>query len=1406
MKIIIRWRPLALVGLVILALLLRLYGLNWDQGNNFHPDERQILFHVVALSWPTSWAQFLDPVQSPLNPHFFAYGSFPLYLLAFLGHVVGYGPATPNFFFQMTILGRIVSALFDTGTVLLTGLLGLALTPDERPGRPCAWGVALLAAALVAFTPLELQLSHFYAVDTILLFFVMLTLWASVRLVDAPRPWLWALVAGVGYGLAIATKFSATPLAVPIFVAVLLYWFRQRHFLVALSSLLIAAVVTLAVMLLAQPYMLLDMHNFVQQVGDQSNMARGMWDLPYVRQFAGTIPYLYEAQNMFWWGMGVTLSSAAVGGVLWLCWRLWRHTLDAWLVLLAWIVIYSAITGNFYVKFMRYMLPIYPALALLAAGAVMAFFFFNWSALVERAASWKKGFRFVQIAAIVLVLGGTMFQGLALLHVYSVPNTRVQASQWMYTHLPKGSVLTYEQWDDALPVAIPGYDPAQFVQASYIVNGQTVNGLDLYGDDTTQKAEQLARLLPTLTAITMPTDRLDKSIPRLPARYPLTIHYYQLLFSGQLGFHLAEEVSNRPSLFGITLDDSSADESYSVFDHPTAKIFVRDTPYPYTEDQLVHKLLEGIQLPPLGARLSGTQASLLLTPQQIDDNQSEPSFGEQFPRGSLANALPVLAWWLAITLLGWLVFPLAFVALRPLADRGYLFSKLFGIVLFGYLAWLLASLRLVPFTQTSLYALFFAFLLSGIAAYYGLKRSILSFVRGKWRLLLGGEILFSLAFLALVGIRAQNPDLWQPLLGGEKPMEVAFLNAVLRSRFMPPLDPWFSGGYINYYYYGYALFASFIKLTGIVPLTAYNLVIPTLFALTLSGAVIIVYSFSGSVLTALLGGYFVAVSGNLNGILQLKEQFVDLVTHLPLAPFNYWQSSRIIDRTINEFPFWSFLFADLHPHVMNMPITVGLLSILAALLLTGGPDEPRWFAPEVILRYLCAAFLLGTLACVNPWDMPAYSCLLVIALVGQRYLQVRRQRPRQIIQALLGRAILAGLVYGGSYLFFVPFYASYQQLYVNGTGLVQQGSDPTQYLTVFGLWLFVVVSFLLVELFSVCRSRWSVLVCCGMSLVLLVGGLWVGIRLWIAALLLLGLILCLRWLWTGARSGDGEASSPHKLIVPDDLWRGQASTAFLYLLILAGLAICLGIEVIYIRDFLDGGGYARMNTVFKFSIQAWILLGLVSALIVQRLWQQLRGVVGTIWRTAFVLLLLSSSIFLVQGTISRINDHEVWVHLQAPPGKAASADYAPSLDGFAFAHAWYPGDAQAIDWLNDHVSGSPVILETEQSVSYQWIGRVSVYTGLPSLLGWPDHVSEQRYANQPENRLSDVNMLYTIDNQAEALVVLHYYHVRYIYVGPLEQQIYGAQSPGLQKFSLMVGDSLRIAYQAHGVTIYEVVI
>lgn len=246
----------ALVGVALLAFIMRLYGINWDANNHLHPDEREIVFKAICLSFPgTPRAGSCDPAytgpgwllspNSPLNPHFFAYGSFPLYVLAAVAHGLAWlthltgGRFLPpdggawDDFNHFTLVGRALSALFDAGTVLVAGLLARRLA-----GR---WA-ALLAAAFVATIPFEVQVAHFYAVDTVMLFFVMLTLLGCVLLVQgagaptqreelaaAGQWWAWRLgvLIGLAYALAIATKVSALPLAAPILVALALCWWRR---------------------------------------------------------------------------------------------------------------------------------------------------------------------------------------------------------------------------------------------------------------------------------------------------------------------------------------------------------------------------------------------------------------------------------------------------------------------------------------------------------------------------------------------------------------------------------------------------------------------------------------------------------------------------------------------------------------------------------------------------------------------------------------------------------------------------------------------------------------------------------------------------------------------------------------------------------------------------------------------------------------------------------------------------------------------------------------------------------------------------------------------------------------------------------------------------------------------------
>src|ERR1051326_6617446 len=264
-----------------------------------------------------------------------------------------------------------------------------------------------------------------------------------------------------------------------------------------------------------------------------------------------------------------------------------------------------------------------------------------WSSASGR---WlNRNSRWLAAGLALVVLACSFLFTLALDNIYSQPLTRMQASRWLYQHVPPATngqpkTITYEIWDDSLPLAVDGQ------QGCYEYN---CVGLPPYDDDTPQKATMLAQTLAQADAVVISSQRLyPDSIPRLPERYPLTNRYYQLLFGGQLGFHLAAVFQNSPNLFGVYLDDSGADESYFVFDHPTVHIFLPDATRP-NATQLEQLLTNGLTLPP-PIDLTGNQKPLTLTPAQMAENQASPPLGVQFPADSLANQHPLIMWWLVL--------------------------------------------------------------------------------------------------------------------------------------------------------------------------------------------------------------------------------------------------------------------------------------------------------------------------------------------------------------------------------------------------------------------------------------------------------------------------------------------------------------------------------------------------------------------------------------------------------------------------------------------------------------------------------------------------------------------------------------------------------------------------------------
>lgn len=900
-----------LLGLVMLAGLgLRTWNVNFDSGLNAHPDERSTTcFYAPSIGWPSSFDEFLDPDRSPLNPLWdrhnnrrrsFTYGHFPLYLGILTGELLSdlAKPASLLPLSDRTITlmeradtacegvafaGRLMMALLDTLTIFLLFLLGRRLYGASA---------GLLAATLYAFTAQAIQLSHFFAMDPASTTFVVLAVFGGLVMIQE-RSWRGALLTGVGAGLAISSKFSALPvLAVPVTAALIQLWTgdnqtdmssEMRKGRNALFSLFLSFLVAALVFFISSPYAVLDWSNFIQAtLIEQGRMVRGIADFPFTRQYRNTIPYLYFIQQQVVWGLGLPLGLVVLAGSAWaLTKAVLMRARTGELVVWAWIVPYFGITGAFLAKFNRYMSPVLPFVLLFAAGLII------WLVQVRVGPRLRLATLIPAALLAFFAIGGGLFWSLAYTNgVYGSEHTWVTASRWVYANAPAGSVILWESWDDPLPKNLPG-EPGMDMGS----HGLRHIDWSPYEEDTPEKYEILRDKLQEADYVIYSSKRIYDSVDELPARYPMTIRYYELMFSGQLGFVHAADFTSPPSLLGLTFRDHHADESWSLYDHPRVSIFAKQEEL---SDREIDILLEGSwegavhwdrgREPPLSPILNAVGLGsapesqdrglinvilALLQGQEIAEGAgqkhadsasgSRPTLLLETPLNELPlvdnyrwntaassnHWLAVGWWWLVVSLLGWATWPLAFLLFRGLRDRGFLLAKTLGWLLCGWLLWMFASLGLAQNSVRNSWLIVALVALVGAAVLVFTWRDVLSFVRRMWGILLVGEGLFAAAFLYFVLVRRANPDIWQPWFGGEKFMEFAFLNGILRSPYFPPVDPHFAGGYVNYYYYGIYLVGYLVKLTGIYAEVAFNLAIPLLFALTVANAFAVAYSAAG---------------------------------------------------------------------------------------------------------------------------------------------------------------------------------------------------------------------------------------------------------------------------------------------------------------------------------------------------------------------------------------------------------------------------------------------------------------------------------------------------------------------------------------------------------------------------------
>ncbi|MBN2389757.1 MAG: hypothetical protein JXR84_03475 [Anaerolineae bacterium] len=843
-----------------------------------------------------------------------------------------------------------------------------------------------------------------------------------------------------------------------------------------------------------------------------------------------------------------------------------------------------------------------------------------------------------------------------------------------------------------------------------------------------------------------------------------------------------------------------------------------------------------------------------------------------------------LTWYLTMQFFALAGLPLAFVWLRRLRSRGYAAAKALGLLLTGVVVWWGGILHLWENTTSVILVAAGLVFGVGIWALWSRRAEIRPWLQEQGKFILTTEALFLGALLLWTLVRASQPQL--ETAGGEKWMEIAFLNAILRSPQVPPHDPWLSGYAISYYYLGYFLLGMLTRLAAIPATVAFNLGSAGWFALAAVGAYGIVYDLleRQGVLRSLFAPLLLLLTGNAEGFLEVLHargllsarfwEWLDIrnINAAPQLPFSWiptryfwwWQGSRVLtdyapwgDRIeiIDEFPAFSFTLGDVHPHVLALPFV--LLAVVLALhlyrTLREGKLSDGWLPHLMwggtrIAPLAGYAVVLGALGFLNTWDFPIYWALMVGGMVLARYTRLAegtptfRQMWARFFEALWGtlpEAFVLGVL---SILLYFPYwYALRSQAggvlpnLFNAThwpqfvvmfapllvpllgviiGAAREAGVSWQWVLIGGVGLVVGIALLGLLVgagaaYPYLQSVWRGEPIQGLSITpeMVIEGIktrwlrpWVGLAL---AVGVAGVVLALLKPSAISRQpsassepevGDSESSLdssqspiPNPQSPPTPYSILLTPYSFPLLLILIGLLLTLAPEYVYLKDVF----LARMNTIFKFYFQAWILWSLAGAWQIAR-WLEPRDAPREVqfpWRALAVGL---SCLLVAVGLLYTI---------LAVPARAHEHGTPWTLDGAAWLADSHSGDYAAIQWLNANVEGTPVIVETpgDQYRAYVYEGRVAALTGLPAVLGWAGHQRQWRgNYDEPARREADLETLFTTLDPAEAKVILKRYNVSYIYIGSVERQRYPAE--GLEKFAAM----FPVVYEGGDVVIYEV--
>ncbi|HEX8966652.1 MAG TPA: DUF2298 domain-containing protein, partial [Chloroflexota bacterium] len=650
-----------------------------------------------------------------------------------------------------------------------------------------------------------------------------------------------------------------------------------------------------------------------------------------------------------------------------------------------------------------------------------------------------------------------------------------------------------------------------------------------------------------------------------------------------------------------------------------------------------------------------------------------------------------LSWYLVVQLAALAVWPAVGQALNPLEDRGWAATKTAGVLIVAWLVWLVCLLAPLPFSRGTLLVTLFGV---ALVAWTWLWRTrtlapTLVWMKQRRQLLLAWEAVFLVAFVLFGLLRAHAPA----IAAFEKPMDMAFVNGFMAAQRLPTQDTWLAGYGVPYYYFGYFIAACLGKLSGVAPGIAYNLAAASVPALATVGFASLAWNLARaagarpgwSTAGASLGSLLGLFCGNLSTFFELLltrglvspglgetlgiKGFADGITPgvwPPPGGLWWFKASRVVPNTqpdgINEFPFFTAYLADLHPHFVAMPFELVVLAVAATHVVSRGATLRSVWTQGL------AALALGSLLVINTWDIaPFWLLYWGFSLYAAHFLGWAWRWPAAMVGPFVGIAL------------YVPYFIGYGGPPL-GIGVVADRTPLGSLLVLFG-WAIVLLA--AIGLFV----RWCVGDRRGWGLV--------GLGA-IAGLALLGL----------GQPGLGllVALAATLLPWPGVVQRLDPAAAMVVGIAAFAAAILLGVEVV----FLDDAFHSRMNTVFKFHENAWLLAGLAAGVGL--------ALLGHFTRRARWLMLACATLFVAAGMVYPVSAIASRL-AEVPPG-------GPTLDGLAFLS---PDDRAAVRWLADqNRPGGRAVIAEAVGDEYSTAASAATYSGAAAVLGWAGHELQWR--------------------------------------------------------------------------------